>query len=61
MPHMNKKPLARKRIFVQKPFSHTTLKFEQTISRRKTTRFSAPLPVSVLPKSILQFDFKNNE
>ena len=26
LPHVNKKPLARKRIFVQTPFSHSTLK-----------------------------------
>ena len=25
LPHVNKKPLARKRIFVQTPFSHSTL------------------------------------
>ena len=31
------------------------------ISRRKTTRFFAPLPVSKRPKSLLQFGFKNNE
>ena len=61
MPHMIKKPLAEKRIFVQTPFSHSTLKFEQTISRHNTTRFSAPLPVPVLPKSVIQFDFKNHE
>ena len=29
MPHVNKKPLARKRIFVQTPFSHSTLELEQ--------------------------------
>ena len=29
LPHVNKKPLARERIFVQKPFSHSTLKVEQ--------------------------------
>ena len=46
LPHMNKKPLARKRIFC---------------SRRHTTRFFAPLPVSAWPKSLLQFDFKNHE
>ena len=51
-----KKPLARKRISVQKPFSHSISKLEQKISRRKTTRFFAPLPVSVWPKSLLQFD-----
>ena len=28
LPHVNKKPLARKRIFVQTPFSHSTLKLE---------------------------------
>ena len=28
-PHVNKKPLARKRIFVQTPFSHTTLNLER--------------------------------
>ena len=46
LPHVNKKPLARKRIFVQTPFSHSTLKLERKNSRRKTTRFFAPLPVS---------------
>ena len=29
MPRVNKNPLARKRIFVQTPFSHSTLKLEQ--------------------------------
>ena len=29
--------------------------------RRKITRFFAPFPVSAWPKSLLQFDFKNNE
>ena len=29
LPHVNKKPLARKRIFVQTPFSHSTLKLGQ--------------------------------
>ena len=29
LPHVNKKPLARKRIFVQTPFSHSTLKLER--------------------------------
>ena len=46
LPHVNKKPLARNRIFVQTPFSHSTSKLEQKISRRETTRFFAPLPVS---------------
>ena len=29
LPHVNKKPLARKRIFVQTPFSHSALNFER--------------------------------
>ena len=37
------------------------LNLEQKISRRETTRFFAPLPVSAWPKSLLQFDFKNHE
>ena len=45
LPHVNKKPLARKRIFVQTPFSHFPLNLERKISRRKITRFFAPLPV----------------
>ena len=45
MPHVNRKPLARKHIFVQTPF-FTTSKLEQKISRSKTTRFFIPLPVS---------------
>ena len=46
LPHVNKKPLARKRIFIQTQFSHYTLILERKISRRKTTRFFAPFPVS---------------
>ena len=29
LPHVNKKPVATNRIFVQTPFSHSTLKLEQ--------------------------------
>ena len=29
LPHVNKKPLARNRIFVQTPFSHSSLKLER--------------------------------
>ena len=29
LPHVNKKPLPRNRIFVQTPFSHSTLKLER--------------------------------
>ena len=34
--HVNKKPLARKRIFAQTPFSHSTLKLEQNIFTPQT-------------------------
>ena len=39
LPHVNKKPLARKQNCVQTPFSYSTLKLEQKISRNKTTQF----------------------
>ena len=42
LPHVNKKPLARKRIFVQTPFSHSTLKLEQKTLRRKTPLTKKP-------------------
>ena len=45
LPQVNKKSLARKRTSVQKPFYYS-LKLEQKNSRRKTTHFFAPLPVS---------------
>ena len=41
LPQVNNKPLARKRIFVQTPFPHSTLNLEQKNSRHKTTRFFA--------------------
>ena len=44
LPHMNKKPLARNRIFVKTPFSQSTLKLEQKNFTPKN--FFAPLPVS---------------
>ena len=37
LPHVNKKPLARKRISVQTPFSHTTLKLERNFKIRVLT------------------------
>ena len=61
LPHVNKKPIARNRTFVQRAFSHSTLKLEEKISRQKTTRFFRSLPVSAWPKSLLQFDFKNHK
>ena len=35
LPHVNKKPLPRNRIFVQTPFSHSTLKLELKIHAAK--------------------------
>ena len=42
LPHVNKKPLPRNRIFVQTPFSHSTLKLEQ-----KTIHATKPLASSL--------------
>ena len=39
LPHVNKKPQARKRIFVQSPFSHSILKLERK-------KFHAPKPLA---------------
>ena len=68
MPHVNKTPPDRKRIFVQTPFSQSALKFERIKTRRKTTRFFAQFPISAcsarLPisaKSRFEFEFKNRE
>ena len=61
MPHMNKKPLERKRTFVHTPFSHSTLKLEWKISQCENTRVFVSLPVSAWPKSLLQIDFKKHE
>ena len=40
LPHVNKKSLAKKRIFVQKPFSYSTLKLE-----RKKNHAAKPLAI----------------
>ena len=40
LPHLNKKPLPRNRIFVQTPFSHSTLKLEQKNHAAKPLAFS---------------------
>ena len=42
LPHVNKKPLPRTRIFVQTPFSHSTLKLE-----RKKIHAAKPLAFSL--------------
>ena len=42
LPHVNKKPLARKRIFVQTPFSHSTLNL-----KRKKNQAAKPLAFSL--------------
>ena len=40
LPQVNKMPLARKRIFVQTPFPHSTLKLEQKHHAAKPLAFS---------------------
>ena len=61
LPHVNKKTVARKRIFVQTPFSHSILKLgrknftpQNHLLFRSTSCFG-------VTKSPLQFDFKNHE
>ena len=61
LPHVNKKSLPRNRIFVQTPFSHSTLKLERKKFTPQNHSLFAPFPVSAWPKSLLQFDFKNHE
>ena len=47
LPHVIKKPLARKRIFVQTLFSHSTLKLERKkFTPQNHSLFCAPLPVA---------------
>ena len=53
------KPLARKRIFVQKPFSHYFKIRAKNFTPQIISLF-APFPVSAWPKPV-QFDFKNHE
>ena len=47
--HVNKKPLARKRIFVQTPFSHCTLKLERK-------QFHAAKPIAFSPHFLFRRD-----
>ena len=58
LPQVNIKPVARKRIFVQTPFSHSTLNLSKKNSRHKNTRFFSPLPVSAWLKSLLKNHFE---
>ena len=45
LPHVNKKPLARKRTFVQTPFSHSTLKIrDKKCHAAKPPAFSPHFP-----------------
>ena len=39
LPHLNRKPLVKKQIFVQTPFFQSTLKVEQKNSCQKSTHF----------------------
>ena len=52
LPHVNKKSLARKRIFVQTPFSHSTLKLEGNNSHRKATRSISCFGVTIITTPI---------
>ena len=62
LPHVNKKTTSEKANFRSNTVFSLYFKFRaKKISRRKTTRFFAPLPVSASPKSLIQFDFKNHE
>ena len=54
-----KKTLARKRIFIH--YFPILLQKEIEKTRGKTARFFVPLPLSMRPKSVFQFDFKNHE
>ena len=45
LPHVNKRPVARKRIFVQTPLSHYTLNLEQKqFHAAKPLAFSLQIP-----------------
>ena len=59
LPHVNKKSLARKRIFVQTPFSYITLKLERKIFMSDVAFLHHFL--FRRPKSLLQFYLKNHE
>ena len=62
LPHVNKKTTPEKPNFCSNTVFSLYFKFRaKNNSRRKTTRFFAPFPVSAWPKSLLQFDFKNHE
>ena len=61
LPHVNKNPLARKRIFVQRPFSHSTLKLERknfTPQNHSLFRSTSCFGVTKITTPI---DFKNHE
>ena len=60
LPHVNKNPQARKGIFVQTPFSHY-IKIRATNFTPQNHSLFRSIPVSVWPKSLLQFDFKIHE
>ena len=46
LPHVNKKPLARKQTFVQTPFSHSTLKLERKNFTPQNHSLFRSIPVS---------------
>ena len=61
LPHVNKKPLARKRIFVQTQFSHYTLNLERTKFTPQNHSLFRSSSCFGVTKLLLQFDFKNHE
>ena len=60
LPHVNK-TTSEKANFCSNTIFSLCFKFRAKNIIRKTTRFFAPLPVSALSKSPLQFDFENHE
>ena len=46
LPHVNKKPLAGKRIFVKTPYSHSSLNLERKKFTLENHSLFAPLPTS---------------
>ena len=60
MPHVNKRPLERKPIFVQ-ICSYSTLKRVKKFQAAKPLAFFAPLPVSAGTKPLLEIDFKDHK
>ena len=61
LPHVNKKPLARKRIFVHTPFSHSDLNLERKNCTPQIHSLFRSTSYFGVTKITTQFDFKNHE